>query len=146
MKKTIALSLVIFSLMFTQVVYAQTSFILGLATGALLSSNGKKTEGSSPSVIYTSSSISRISNPYLIRQACYVGDNFRGHEQYKENSGMTWWGMFVSAIGDGGGQKEARQFEILQIMRIVGAAGSGKATFWFSYIEKDKLSPIMPNK
>jgi hypothetical protein len=117
---------------------AQVSFLLGMATGAILFGDGSEAGTSSSTVLYTMAKVSdRVKNPLKVRLACKMEDFHRYNSGGAgDGNGMSYEQLFRKAV------KDSEQFEILQIVRVIRPDSVSMAAIWFAYIEKLEVLPL----
>lgn len=116
------------------------SFLLGMVTGALLFGDGEQAGGGTGSVVYTLPRASeRVKDPLGVRTSS-TSASFSGN--YNENNGVTWRELFNKSIVNEKKKYSPNDLEILQIVRVINPGNLEYATFWFSYIEKEKVVPL----
>ncbi len=125
---------------------AHAGFGSGLATGLILSSmmsNGSNTvvSGSSAGdVIYALPYVSeRVTDPLGVRMICSEKQSFNKTSEpatYDNLGGQTLRAIFQGKV------KDPDKYEILQVIRIIDPENTYRANLWFSYIEKEKVTPL----
>lgn len=132
MKKMLIVLLSVAILSFPVPGHSQAGFLLGVGAGALFFGGDDGASGSGVALIYVApkSLLNRVKNPFAAR--------FSGVILY--NSGVTLEQLFSASLPDDQKGKD-KDYEILQIVRIVDGQASKRVAFWFIYIEKRSLAP-----
>jgi hypothetical protein len=112
-------------------------FLFGYALG--LSSDGS-TETTQPKatpgdVYVNGEAIQRVQNPLEVKTACAGWHNFWKEDKQRFDSGTTFLSLFRGLHPN-----DAEEYEILRITRVMSQSNSS-ASFWFEFIEKNKLAP-----
>ncbi len=120
---------------------AQAQCLLcGIAGFALGSSSGGTSAGpSGGAVIYVAPRLAeRLAEPLAVRFTSTPPIRFSTSAGNWEpgKTTITLQEMFARTL------LNAEKFDILEVLRIVDGAHGNVATFWFVYIEKEKLKPL----
>ncbi|MDP3958247.1 MAG: hypothetical protein Q8Q36_02155 [bacterium] len=115
--------------------------IIGFAIGSSTSgvnAHPQDVSGGGGAVLYIAPRISeRITEPLAVRIASTPVAGFSSGTEWK----YKWKGTTIQQIFEKTVEKP-EQFVVLEVMRVVSPSDINAATFWFAYLEKDKVVPL----
>jgi hypothetical protein len=119
---------------------AQACLLCG-AVGYALGSNSSQGGGSAGAVLYIAPRIAeRIVDPLAVHIVSSATRNYSNIGRHVAGTDR-WEGLTIQQIFERTVQRH-EQYVVLEVVRIVHPEENASATFWFTYIEKEKLLPL----